>query len=343
MRILMTGFFVLMVSLPTTTADKLSAATTRLAVKEGKFTVNGKPTFLYGISYYAALGAPEKFIEQDLKEMKKLGFNWIRVWATWHMFDNNISAVDEKGNPREPYFAKLKWLVKKCERMGMVVDVTLSRGSAVNKKKVPYIMTLEDHGRAVENIVKALKPHGNWFIDLANERNFGDNRFVSMAELAKVSKVVKRIDAERLVTASHVNDIDREGLRNYLLKVKVDFISPHRERNAKSPGQTKAKSGECIKRMEEIGRVVPILYQEPFRRGHIRNWEPTPDDFVTDARGAFEGQAAGWCFHNGDQRHKPDGKPRRSFDMREKRLFDNLDDEERKAIRMLSDLFRGKL
>ena len=48
-------------------------------------------------------------------------------------------------------------------------------------------------------------------------------------------------------------------------------------------------------------------------------------------------------YHNGDQRRKPDGKPRRSFDMRGKRLFDNLDDEEQKAIRVLSGFFRGKL
>ena len=67
MRTLMTCFFVFMVSLPTTAADKRSAAATKLAAKEGKFTVNGKPTFLYGISYYGTLGAPEAFIEQDLK------------------------------------------------------------------------------------------------------------------------------------------------------------------------------------------------------------------------------------------------------------------------------------
>ena len=32
--------------------------------------------------------------------------------------------------------------------------------------------------------------------------------------------------------------------------------------------------------------------------------------------------AAGWCFHNGDERAAKDGRPRRSFDLREKRLFE---------------------
>lgn len=35
--------------------------------------------------------------------------------------------------------------------------------------------------------------------------------------------------------------------------------------------------------------------------------------------GAKAGGAAGWCFHNGDQKGEPEGRPRRSFDMRERR------------------------
>jgi hypothetical protein len=83
--------------------------------------------------------------------------------------------------------------------------------------------------------------------------------------------------------------------------------------------------------MRELGRVVPLHYQEPFRRG-FGEWEPTADDFLTDLRGARAGGAAGWCLHNGDQRRAPDGRPRRSFDLREGPLFEQLDPEERTVL-----------
>jgi hypothetical protein len=87
--------------------------------------------------------------------------------------------------------------------------------------------------------------------------------------------------------------------------------------------------------MEKLGKVVPVHYQEPFRRGYTPGWEPKAEDFLTDLEGAKKGGAGGWCFHNGSQRNSPDEKPRRSFDMREKRLFEQLDEEERKFLNKL--------
>jgi hypothetical protein len=74
-----------------------------------------------------------------------------------------------------------------------------------------------------------------------------------------------------------------------------------------------------------------VHHQEPFRRGYDV-WEPTAADFLTDLGGAIEGGAAGWCLHNGSERGSPDNQPRRSFDLRVERLFDQLDPEERKVV-----------
>ena len=102
-----------------------NAAATELGVDGNRFTVDGQSTFLLGISYYGALGAPNEFVLQDLDDVQKAGFNWIRVWATWSAFDNDVSAVDDSGRAREPHLAKLKWLVAECDRRKMIVDVTL--------------------------------------------------------------------------------------------------------------------------------------------------------------------------------------------------------------------------
>ena len=89
--------------------------------------------------------------------------------------------------------------------------------------------------------------------------------------------------------------------------------------------------------MREIGRVVPLHYQEPFRRGYGK-WPPKAEDFLVDLKGAHESGAAGWCFHNGSDRDAKDGGRRRSFDLREKRLFDQLDEEE---LNFLESLKKG--
>ena len=303
---------------------------TELRTKGTQFTINGKPTFLLGISYYAALGASKDLILKDLDQMQSSGFNWFRVWATWDGFDNDVAAVDGEGKAREPFLGTLQWLVKECDRRGIVVDVTMHRADG----------RLEDTKslcQAVETILVALKPYRNWYLDLANERNIGDARRVSFEELVEARKVAKKLDPGRLVTASHAGDVGKEELRRYLREVGVDFIAPHRPREAKSPGETAAGTREYLEWMRELGRTVPVHYQEPFRRAYDPgHWEPKAGDFLTDLKQAKEGGAAGWCLHNGAQENKPDGKPRRSFDMREARLFDQLDDEEKKFIKAMN-------
>lgn len=313
-----------------------AALATELGVRGAEFTVNRKPTFLFGISYYGALGASEQTMRRDLDEMQRNRFNWIRVWATWSAFGHDVSAVDADGHARKPFLSKLKWLVAECDRRGVVVDVTLSRGNGVAGSS--RLQTHEAHRRAVETVIHALKPYHNWYLDLSNERNIRDQRFTSFEELKRLRELARTLDPERLVTASHGGDMTPDELRDYLQTVQIDFISPHRPRDAASPDQTESKSREYLAWMKEMGRVVPLHYQEPLRRGY-GNWQPTSADFLTDARGAKAGGAAGWCFHNGDQRDRSDGQPRRSFDLREKRLFEQLDAEERKAIESLRWIF----
>ena len=79
------------------------------------------------------------------------------------------------------------------------------------------------------------------------------------------------------------------------------------------------------------------LLAECDRRGMVVDvWAPTAEAFVTDLRQAVAGGAAGWCFHNGNEDAAPDGQPRRSFDLRERRLFDQLDGEERKILEAIA-------
>jgi outer membrane protein assembly factor BamB len=306
---------------------------TRLGTDGTRFTVNGRPAFLFGVSYYGALGASDETVRRDLADLKEHGFNWVRVWATWAAFGEDVSAVDGEGKPRELSVKRLERLVAACDEQGLVVDVTLSRGNGSTGPA--RLQTLEAHRRAVETLVTALKAHRNWYLDLANERNIKDKRFTSFADLKELRELVHKLDPHRLVTASHAGDISRADLGEYVQTVRVDFLSPHRPRAADSAGQTEARSKEYLVWMKELGREVPLHYQEPFRRD-FGKWQPRAEDYVTDLKGALAGGAAGWCWHNGDNRAAKDGQPRRSFDLREKRLLAQLDEEEGRALPLLS-------
>ena len=304
------------------------SSTTVLSIRDDRFTLNGTPAFLLGLSYYGGLGAPEAFIRRDLDDARRHGFNWLRVWATWSAFDHDVSAVGTDGRGREPFMGKLRWLVAECDRRGLVVDITLTRG----KRSSGCVSDFDGHQRAVETIVAALKPHRNWYLDLANERDVRDDRFVSAEELRSLRESVRRLDPTRLVTASFGgHDLSESDVREALEVVGGDFLSPHRPRSRESPAQTEGKTRECLDLMKRLGGIVPVHHQEPFRRGY-GSWEPAARDFLTDLRGAVAGGAAGWCLHNGSQRGAPGEEPRRSFDLREKRLFDQLDPEELKVI-----------
>jgi endo-1,4-beta-mannosidase len=297
-----------------------------LGIEGSTFTLDGEPTFLLGFSYYGALGASEEFIEQDLDDMRKLGFNWFRVWATWSHYGDDVSAVTPQGEPREPFLSRLKRLIEEADEREMVVDVTLTRGAGLPDQA--------SHLQAVATLAEALKGYRNLYIDLANERSIRDARHVSYEELGELSARIREIDPERLITASHAGgDMSPDDVREYLDTAKVDFLTPHRLRNGQSPGQSETKTREFLQWATDAGRVVPVHYQEPFRRDFSK-WQPELDDFLTDLAGAFRGGAAGWCFHNGGVRNKDDGRPRRSFDMRpeEGRMMDQFDAVERLLV-----------
>ena len=301
----------------------MAAAQTVLGARGSVFTLGDQPTFLLGISYYGALGAPEESVRQDLDDLQRLGFNWLRVWATWESFGEDVSAVNAQGRPREPHMGRLTRLVEECDARGLIVDVTLTRGQGPGR-----LPDLQAHRAAVESIVSALREHRNWYIDLANERDVTDARFVSLEEIRQLRDLVRTLGPDRLVTASFGgHDLNEQYVREALITAGLDFVAPHRPRFPGSPAQTAPKTRELLAAMRRVGTAAPVHYQEPFRRGYAE-WEPAAADFFTDLRGAVEGGAAGWCLHNGDERRRDDGKPRRSLDLRTQRLFDQLDEVE---------------
>ena len=167
-------------------------------------------------------GGAEEFLRRDLDDLQRHGFNWVRVWATWGAFDQDISAVDAGGRPREPFLDKLKRLVAECDRRGLVVDVTLTRARETRRLGIT-----EPRGTPAgrRDVVGALKEHRNWYLDLANERDVRDARHVPASELKTLRELVRRLDPPRLVTASFGgHDLSEADLRESLDTAGLDFV-----------------------------------------------------------------------------------------------------------------------
>ncbi len=315
----------------------LAAGGPELGIDGARFTLDGKPTFLLGISYYGGLGASDATLRSDLDALKRYGFNWIRVWATWSFGDTDVSAVDAKGAPRDPYMRRLVRIVDECGKRGMVVDVTLSRGRSAIGGGVPDAPA---HEAAVRSVIGALKGRNNWYLDLANERDVRDKRFVSTAEIRRLRELARQMNPTLLVTASFGgHDLGEEYVREALIEARLDFVAPHRPRHAGSPAETERHTRECLAAMKRIGHMAPVHYQEPFRRAY-GDWQPVARDFLDDLRGAVLGGAAGWCLHNGSSGGSRQEKPWRSFDLRTMTLMDQLDGEEMAVVRAASGTVR---
>lgn len=303
-----------------------SAAVFGISKDGSYFTINSKPVFMYGISYYGAMTiSSPAFITADLDDMKKDGINWIRVWAYWDPGDLNVSVTDRDGNIRQPYMNRLRRLINECNKRGMIVDVTFGRGNE------PFPGNQQQHLACVKTITKTLKPYRNVYFDMANERDVRDARYINYDEMGELISAVKAIDPKRLCTASGVpssaNDLER-----YIKTGKCDFIAPHLGRSKESPAQTESTVKEFIQWMEEKSSPrVPVMLQEPFRRDYAP-YNPEADDYFTDIIGGKRGGAAGWCLHNGSS--EGDDGIFRSFRMtdRDGRLYDQLDEVELEVV-----------
>lgn len=313
-------------------AELPARASTELGIRGTRFTINRKPAFLLGISYYGGLGASPEHLSADIDRIQRSGFNWIRVWAAWSAFGGDVSVFDSAGRVRPEYMDRLERILRVCDRRGLVVDVTITRGGVFG------VLDQRAHEIAAETLVTRLRVYRNWYLDLANERNIHDSRYVSFDELSRLQRLVRNLDPRRLLTASHGGDLSREDVHAYLSAAKVDFLCPHRPREENSAARPEETTRQLMRWMREEGRVIPVHYQEPFRRGYGA-WSPAVADYLEDYKGARRGGAAGWCFHNGSQRDAKDGRPRRSFDLREQRLFDQLDAVE---LRVTDELSRDR-
>jgi len=97
------------------------ATTLSLTADKHFFTIDGKPTFLEGVSYFGIGSVLSEFIEADLKDIQRDGFNWVRCWVFWA---GNWSVLTPNGQLL-PGFTNLMHIIQTADKLGMIVDQLL--------------------------------------------------------------------------------------------------------------------------------------------------------------------------------------------------------------------------
>lgn len=308
-------------------ASVQASATTLGITADGRFfTIDGVPTYLNGISYYSGtcISTPS-YVTQDFDDMVARKINWVRVWCFWGGCSGSGAVTDLSGNVREPYMSRLKTLITEANSRGMIVDVTMDR----DRNASPDI---NDYIACARTLATQLLPYRNVYIDVGNERDVGDSRYVSIPDCGALITAIKAIDPNRICTASGTPS-NQSDLDYFLTTGHLDFIATHLCRDSGCASQTAGTVRTYVAWMTNLGKRVPVHLQEPFRRDYA-GYNPVQEDFYRDDSGAKAAEAAGWCLHNGSG-----PVLERSFCMNNSngRLFAQLDSVEQDAASNIDD------
>src|SRR5262249_11830783 len=127
----------------------------QLGLSGDRLTINGRPAFLLGASYFDAVA----WRTSDLNEFARRRFNLIRIWCDWDAA-NGKSLFDADGNLVRRQ--TLIDLVHAAGQRGLVVDVTINAPEGNVKGAAA-------RANAVRNVVSALKGEPNVYFDVMNE------------------------------------------------------------------------------------------------------------------------------------------------------------------------------
>jgi len=282
------------------------------------FTFDGVETFMLSISYYGGCAAPEATVVSDLARLASLGFNNVRVWAAWPTPSLAASVLRSDGSLDADALARLELLLDTARAHGMTVDVTFAYG-------IPGASDggFDSYRTGIDGVAAALLGHRNVFFDLGNERDVGDERYLSAEQVRDLAAAVRARDPSRLVTASLGGNAPSDAATKYIELYSVadiDFATPHFPRDDVWAAETQARVETMRGLVVDAGWDRAIYLQEDARRGYGSATWPK-EDFLTAATGAHAASAAGWCFHNDA-----------GFDLGTQTLFDQLDDVELDTI-----------
>jgi hypothetical protein len=305
-----------------------SGAPAALTVADTRFLLDGRPTFLFGVSLFDALGpAPPRVA--DLNALGEWGVNTIRVWAHW-----NEPIYQADGALTSTGRERLLTLVKRLQGRRMVLELVLLRPGQLPGQPYAIFSSEAARLRAVTEMTAALRDYRNVLFDLYNEHDHGDGP-ISHEDARALRDAVKAADPARIVTISSTgghlgggrSTVDagqnlREEAGQGPQAVYVDVVAPHFPRTGDWDAATDARVRAVRAQLDTLGRQIPIYLNEE-QRTDTDTIVP-PEAYRRAITAAMQAGAAGWVFHTAA-----------GFALEQRPFLDALTPNEREALPQL--------
>ena len=256
----------------------------KLSIQGDRFAIDGTPRFLTFMTYFGAMGAPN--VIADLHLIRNLGFDGIRIWPN---LDTGPQLMNSDGTLRPDELTRLRSILDQARHERLVVDVSFTyehiRGMDAARARLGIIAATD-----------ALRSYENLLFDIQNERNVGDRRFMSVANVASILAAIRATDPARIVTCSNSPVDDAQYAADFTGQLGLDVTAYHEPRS--STWYTLASYQSVVGRMKSNGR--PAYLQEAMPTRDDLFFYPSHDRaeyFLQGIAHAKLAGAAAWCFH----------------------------------------------
>jgi hypothetical protein len=261
-----------------------SARAQTLSVQGDRFAIDGSPRFLTFITYFGAMGAPN--VVADLHLIRSLGFDGVRIWPN---LDTGPQLMNADGSLRPESLTQLLSILDQARLEHLVVDVSFTH------EHIPG-MTAATAKVGIAAAAGALLSYRNVLFDIQNERNVGDRRFMSEADVASIFAAIKAVDPARIATASMAPVSSPQDAADFTKRLGLDVTAFH---EARSVDWYKLSTYQAV-----IGALKtngkPAYMQEPNTTRDSAFAYPSNDRadyFLQAIANAKLAGAAAWCFH----------------------------------------------
>ena len=311
------------------------AAGPSIAISGTQLALDGRDTFLVGVSLFDALGAtPPR--DEDLDALQRWGVKVVRVWAHW-----SAPIYDRDGSLTPDGRARLAALVGRLRSRGLLLELVLLRPGQLPGQQYVAFSSADARIRAVTSIATALVNERDVLFDLCNEHDHPDGP-ISHRDARRLRDAVKAVDPQRLVTISSTGThlitprgtVGQDEERHVRAEVGsgpgdvgVDILAPHLPRTGDWAAATDLRVAILRRALDRAKSAVPIYLNEENRSFPGR--AIASEAYVRAATGAYAARAAGWMVHT-----------EAGFALGDRPFLAALAPDERAGLEQLSDKIR---
>lgn len=277
------------------------------------FTLDGRPQFLFIVSYFDGLDASDQNRDADLTYFKTtVKADGVRIFPDWWTWcppsagggcsappttcggDGRFCTLMNGYGQLNVYrLDRLKAFVDAAYQRGLIVDLSWSR-DVVRPNGTP--ISSQAYRDSLTAVASELRDRDYLLFDVQNEWNvvnayegFGD----SWETMRSYADAVRSGDPHRIVVASYAGS-DLAGAHVAAQQVNLDAFAYHDPRDPGPPWQWHVRTTTVAN--DAIGgspRPLPLYLQEPERWNH----DPTPEHYREAITRAKARGAAAWVFH----------------------------------------------